>query len=157
MPGRPFAPRRYHQGAVGEGDENTGRNHVDPVRPYFDPWLDLFDRHSGRFGKNFRQHTVVAWVEMLHQHKRHSGIGWQRMKKLCIRFQAARRGSYGNYWEWRIWGRSLFAETILTTGHEFGRTGLHFLTISMVMAGSAPARFLDAELRRGATRWPFLK
>jgi hypothetical protein len=80
MLGRPFAPRRYHQGAVGEGDENTGRNHVDPVRPYFGPWLDLFDRHSGRFGKNFRQHTVVAWVEMLHQHKRHSGIGWQRMK-----------------------------------------------------------------------------
>ena len=113
----------------GNRHESVRGNHIHAIRLYPYSRLDLLDRHRGGFRNDLRQHAVMAWVKVLHQHKCHSGVGRQRMKKFLVRFQPARRSPDGHNRKSSALYSSVSARRTLSgTGTRFGRLSIHHLS-----------------------------
>ena len=74
----------------------VGRNNVDVVRQHVDPIGNLLDRDRRFPRQNFRQDAAMRWIQMLHQHKGHTGFFRQVMEEIGECFQASGRRADAN-------------------------------------------------------------
>src|SRR6185437_8371729 len=122
------------EGSGRDRHHRAGRDYIHAIGLYLYSRLHLIDRHPGRFGENLGEQTVMAWIEVLDQHKRHSGVHRQGLKELLIRVQTSRGRTDRDDGKRTARGlRSASSWFLAWRRRRFGRSGLHL--------GSAPISF----------------